>query len=345
MEILEELLDPTVDENIINEEYLRFLSDVRKFDQETPFYVYSLCYPNGQPFYVGKGRDQRAGGHLTDKKISNKRKHAVIEDLKAHGSYPIIFIIEGNLDEDTAYNLEKYYVDYYGRIGFDEHGILTNIQPGGRFVQDTYNGSVLGGKIGGAKTKASNTGIFDPDWDRSKQSKLNWKNGLFNHVNFSEGGKIGGAISRDTKKGIHDPKYDDVRSDWGKKAAQACLDSGNHSGIFSKKWREDNPERYREIVENTDHSKGGKAMLGWKFWNNGTINTRSLECPGEGWVRGMIMSEKKKAQVDKWSKSNSGSGKIWVNDGIASKQIKLEELEVYLQQGWYRGRTKKKESK
>jgi DNA-binding transcriptional regulator YdaS (Cro superfamily) len=39
-------------------------------------------------------------------------------------------------------------------------------------------------------------------------------------------------------------------------------------------------------------SKSGKGKV---FWNNGEINTKSRECPGDGWVRGMI----KKTRINK----------------------------------------------
>jgi len=45
-------------------------------------------------------------------------------------------------------------------------------------------------------------------------------------------------------------------------------------------------------------SKAGKAAKGFVFWNNGEINTKALECPGDGWVRG---------RLTKWHWYNNGS--------------------------------------
>jgi hypothetical protein len=39
-------------------------------------------------------------------------------------------------------------------------------------------------------------------------------------------------------------------------------------------------------------SKGGKLGGPMPWWNNGKDNTRSYECPGEGWVRGSLMNWK-----------------------------------------------------
>lgn len=38
---------------------------------------------------------------------------------------------------------------------------------------------------------------------------------------------------------------------------------------------------------------GGNGA-GFYYWNNGKINRRSKDCPGEGWVRGMLVTEESK---------------------------------------------------
>jgi hypothetical protein len=128
-----------------------------------------------------------------------------------------------------------------------------------------------------------------------------------------------------------------IDSKWGKAAADACIKSGNHSGIFSKKWREENKEKCSVIFSNAGKI-GGKITGSMFWWNNGSINKRSINCPGEGWVRGMLMSEKKLSQVKKWTKLGSPSGKIWMTNGISSKQLTLSEAKEYSQNGWYRCR-------
>ena len=44
-------------------------------------------------------------------------------------------------------------------------------------------------------------------------------------------------------------------------------------------------ETKRKISESHKGSQYSKGML---FWNNGTKTIRSKECPGEGWIRGML---------------------------------------------------------
>lgn len=46
------------------------------------------------------------------------------------------------------------------------------------------------------------------------------------------------------------------------------------------------------------------ANTGKLFWNDGTVNIRSAECPGEGWVRGMFLTEEQRME-----RSNRMAGK------------------------------------
>lgn len=152
------------------------------------------------------------------------------------------------------------------------------------------------GKIGGVVCRDKKLGIFSPDYDKSAQSKLNWSNGSMAHIDFTNVGKIGGAACRDMKAGMFREDLQHLRTEWAMIGAIALEESGNRSGICDKKWREQHPEI---VLENASKGgkKGGKTTGSMFWWNNGTINKKAFECPDEGWVRGMLMSEKKKAQV------------------------------------------------
>lgn len=94
------------------------------------FYVYQLIDPRTNlPFYIGKGKGTRCYDHLkeTYQNTENKRKYAFIKGLRNKGLEPIVEKILDNLDEGTAYYLEEVYIWKFGRISFDENGILTNI--------------------------------------------------------------------------------------------------------------------------------------------------------------------------------------------------------------------------
>jgi len=95
------------------------------------YYVYILADPRkeDQPFYVGKGKGRRATTHLWEKpETRNVHKENKIAAIRAAGFEPkIIYVAEGIIDEDIAYDLEASLIKKYGRKGYDKGGILTNI--------------------------------------------------------------------------------------------------------------------------------------------------------------------------------------------------------------------------
>lgn len=103
------------------------------------YYVYSIIDPvKSQPFYIGKGKGDRAFSHLK-KKTSAKRVYDKIQSLRNKGIEPIVKILHEGLDETTAYDLETILISRYGRKDIDENGILMNIcednRPPKRFGQ------------------------------------------------------------------------------------------------------------------------------------------------------------------------------------------------------------------
>lgn len=95
------------------------------------YYIYYLMDPRtGLPFYVGKGSGNRAHHHLDNRKKvrSNDRKDNKIASIRRDGLEPYIhYPIVGIEDEATAYYIEDIHILMYGRKGYDEDGILTNI--------------------------------------------------------------------------------------------------------------------------------------------------------------------------------------------------------------------------
>lgn len=111
------------------------------------YYVYLLCDPrhNYQPFYVGKGKGDRAKAHLyeTENSTENRRKFFKIRKIREAGLTPGIEYHALDLTEEVAYELEASLIKWFGREGIDECGILTNIcidqrppDPTGRSVSE-----------------------------------------------------------------------------------------------------------------------------------------------------------------------------------------------------------------
>lgn len=95
------------------------------------YYVYELIDPRVNiPFYVGKGKNDRVYFHLSEKsraKSDNERKFNKIKKIRECGYEPEIKIVKYFDNEDDAYFYEELLIQKYGRIRYDENGILTNI--------------------------------------------------------------------------------------------------------------------------------------------------------------------------------------------------------------------------
>ncbi len=100
------------------------------------YYVYFLLDPTNfyLPFYVGKGKENRWEDHLfeTIDTTLNKRKFFKIEKIRCSGKEPKVMFFAVDLTEDEAYNIEDEQILRFGRKGFEEGGILTNLCLGAR---------------------------------------------------------------------------------------------------------------------------------------------------------------------------------------------------------------------
>lgn len=98
------------------------------------YYVYGLIDPrNNQYFYIGKGKGKRFSSHLKPKRLDfNTAKLDKIKSIQEAGFEIKIEILFPNLDEETAFELERITIYKLGREVFNE-GILTNLNPGGRW--------------------------------------------------------------------------------------------------------------------------------------------------------------------------------------------------------------------
>lgn len=276
------------DAEIILEEYKSFIHDIKQYPKDKKYYVYWLCEPDGTPFYVGKGNGKRAWSHLLDyaqqrdksnKNIKELGIDYIVNELK---EYPIVHIVKAGLTETEALHLEAEQIEYYGRI--THGGILTNIMPGGALTDPKGMASAYGGKLGGRTTKDSNKGIFDPNYDRSAQSKKNWELGLLDHVDFASAGAKGGSSTVANGSGIFREDLQHKRTEWAKIGAEALEKSGNRRGCCTKEWWQ-NPENRKAAIERTKNRDNTNQCKPW--WTNGITNVKSNESPGEGFVRGM----------------------------------------------------------
>lgn len=93
----------------------------------------SKIIPQGEYFYIGKGKGRRRYSHLTEKKqdIVNYLKHGVIQKIYENKRTPIIDILEESDDESYILDREIFYIKKYGKL-IDNLGFLTNLTDGGQ---------------------------------------------------------------------------------------------------------------------------------------------------------------------------------------------------------------------
>jgi hypothetical protein len=89
-------------------------------------YVYTLAYPDGTVFYVGKGSGYRIDMHEYEAKQGKKSyKCNVIRQIWRDGGQVVKTKVQENMEEQAAFSLEIDLIRMYGR----EH--LTNVKSGG----------------------------------------------------------------------------------------------------------------------------------------------------------------------------------------------------------------------
>ena len=100
------------------------------------YYVYAYLRKDGTPYYIGKGKGRR---HIAEHKV-----------VVPTDSTRIIFLAQ-NLNEFDAFELEKYYIQHYGRKDLGT-GILRNLTDGGEGASGCVRSNEYKEKLRRAKT-------------------------------------------------------------------------------------------------------------------------------------------------------------------------------------------------
>ncbi len=231
----------------------------QKNHEPGPAYVYMWLNPlkDNQPFYIGKGIEDRAEKHLlehdkeTVETAVNKRKFHTLKKIKEAGKEPIIKYYVKNIDEDLAYTVETSLIKKYGRKGIDEDGILDNIMlehfhpPGGKKgMKHKYPRSDEYRK----QASKRQTGTHWSDEQRSRRS------GLGNPMYGKTVGEETKAIWREQRSGENNPMYGKTGEDhpiFGHKHTEA--ECQNRSKRMSKDWELTWPDGKVETIFNLKH--------------------------------------------------------------------------------------------
>jgi len=116
--------------NSKNDYYVYVYLDPRK----SGFYnSESFIFPN-EPFYVGKGKNNRHFDHLKESELNKENgniiKQRKIKKILSLNKTPIIYKIFDNVNENFAYHVENLLILDIGRVN-NKTGVLTNLNDGG----------------------------------------------------------------------------------------------------------------------------------------------------------------------------------------------------------------------
>ena len=94
------------------------------------FYVYELRHPETEvPFYVGKGFGKRIQTYSPGRSLKGVTRATamIIRELWLEQKEPIIHVIQDNMIEKLAFDLEEFLIQKHGRRGYTLGGLLTNV--------------------------------------------------------------------------------------------------------------------------------------------------------------------------------------------------------------------------
>jgi hypothetical protein len=226
------------------------------------YYTYAYLREDRTPYYIGKGKGNRA----------YKKKRGKINPPKDKSR---IIFLKQNLTEEQAFRHEIYMIAVFGRKDLG-NGILHNRTDGGegssgrvpseetrRKISEASKGNtyMLGKTLSEeTKRKMSETrkGKTHSEETKKKQSEVK-KGKTFSEEhrrNLSEAQK-GKTPSEETKKKIGDAQ------------------KGEKNHFYDRTHSEETKRKISELTK------------GRKWWNDGCGNCkRMLECPGDGWKLG-----------------------------------------------------------
>jgi hypothetical protein len=216
------------------------------------FYTYAYLRINGTPYYVGKGEKSRA---------YNKNHNNVYVPPKER-----IIFLKKNILEEEAFKHEIYMISVFGRKDLGT-GILHNRTNGG----DGSSGRIV------------------TESQKKKQSeKMKGRKGP---VISEEGRKKLSQIMRGNKRGkphTQETKDKISKAHKGKKLTKEHRKtlSEVHIGIKKGTCSQKTKDKISKALKDKKHSP--PSQKGTKWWNNGQINKRNVECPGEEWCLGKI---------------------------------------------------------
>lgn len=189
------------------------------------FYVYEywdIC--KDEPFYVGKGTNERCYEHIKEAKRNNKtgNQHKLnrIRAILQTGKEPDIRIVYEHTDEQTVYDEEERRILMYGRRDL-ETGPLTNLNNGGRggtSPSAETRKKISDGRKGFTHSEETRLKISEAGKQRTHTEETKQK------MSQSHKGKV---FSEETKQKMSDAKKDYIPWNAGKKLGSEYKTAGS----------------------------------------------------------------------------------------------------------------------
>ena len=230
------------------------------------YYTYAYLREDRTPYYIGKGKDNRA----------YRRRDKGIKPPKDKSK---ILILKQNLTEEESFRHEVYMIAMFGRKDLGT-GILHNRTNGG----DGVSGAVVSDET---RRKMSEALKGKP---RSKEirRKISEAHKGKTHSeesrkNMSESQK-GKTFSEETRRKISETRKGKTFSEETKRKMSEVKKGKTFSEEHKRKLSES--QKGKTLSEETKR-KLSEVRKGRKWWNDGCGNSKMmLECPGDGWKLG-----------------------------------------------------------
>ena len=254
---------------------------------EMIYYTYAFLREDRTPYYIGKGKGNRA---------YRRRDKGEVNPPKDKSR---ILILKKNLTEQEAFKHEVYMIAVFGRKDLGT-GILYNRTDGGDGASGTVVSEETKRKIGEAakgrthseesrgKMSEARKGENNPSYGKSHSEETKRKIGEAakgrthseeTKKKMSEG-NIGKYISEETRRKISESKKN-PSEETRRKISES---KKNPSEETRRKISES--QKGKTFSEETKR-KLSESIKGRKWWNDGCGNRkRMVECPGDGWIPG-----------------------------------------------------------